>query len=114
MMSEYVLYGTNLDVHGGRGDVADEQVREAHFPRAAVGEEAAKPAPEKEDARNLETPCPAPAARALGVERFADDKWVRVGVEVEAGEPHDKVEEAVLELDEKVGEAVEVEGTLVV
>jgi hypothetical protein len=77
---------TDLDVYGSGGDVADEHVREAVFPGATVGEDAAEPAPEKDDADYLETPRPATAARTFGVERLADDEWVRISVEVEARE----------------------------
>jgi hypothetical protein len=101
-------------VDGRGGDVADKQVRKTGLPGATPGEDAAEPAPEEDDARDLEAPRPATASCALGVKRLAHDKGVRVGVEVEAREEEDDVEEAVLKLHEEMSKAVPVKGALVV
>jgi hypothetical protein len=95
-------------VHRSSGDVADEEVREALLPRAGADENAAEPVPEEDDARDLESPCPATAPDALRVERLPQDERIRVGVEVEARKEEDDVEQAVLDCHEELRETVEV------
>lgn len=95
--------------------MADQQIRQRPSNGSAASQHTPTvPPPEECDATDLSRPRPAPATRPPRVKVLAEKERVRVGVEVKAGEGHDDVEEVVLELEEKFGEGVEVEDTVVV
>ena len=101
-------------MYGAGSNVADEEVGEAALPGAAALEDGAEPRGEEPEAGDFGPPPPAAAAVLLGLECGLGEVAVRVGVEVEAGEGEDDVEELVLHGDEELAEGVEGHFTFVV
>ena len=105
---------THLYVYRAGGDVADEQVDERVLPRPTALEHGAEPGVEEAEPGDLGPPPPAASSVLLGLERGLGEIAVRVGVEVEAGEGEDDVEELVLEGNEELASGVEGQLALVV
>ena len=101
-------------MYGARSDVADEQVGEGVLPRTTALQYGAEPGVEEAERKDLGPPPPAASAVLLGLERGLGEIAVRVGIEVEAGEGEDDVEELVLEGNEKLASGVEGQLALVV
>lgn len=88
-------------MHRARGDMADEQVRQAHFPAGLAPKHQTKVCPEERNSRKLAVPEAVP----LGL--FAREIAVRVGVQVEAREREDNVVDFVLHANHRLRECVE-------
>ncbi len=101
-------------MYGAGGDVTDEQVNENVRPRAAALEDGAEPGEEEAERDNLGPPPPAAAAGLAGLERGLEEVAVGGGVEVEAGEGENDVEELVLHAEEEFAWGVEGHLALVV
>jgi hypothetical protein len=72
--------------------MTDYHVQESFLPGSAVPQDESKPAPEKDDTHDLETPCPIAASGTFGIKRSFVEGCIGQAIQVETGEKHDYVE----------------------
>ena len=94
--------------------MADQKIGQCHLPRSTPIQYASEPAPEEYNPGDFEPPCPITSSSTFGVECFLIEEDVGVGVEIEAAECHDDVEEFVLHREEYLREAVVLHDAFVV
>jgi len=94
--------------------MTNHQIYQRHLPTPTPNQHPSKPTPEAHNRQHLKTPRPPTPPCPPRIKGLAQQKPVRVDVEVEPPKGHDDVEELVLDGNEKSGEAVEDEGAFVV